>query len=247
VAAYDHDRERETLKTRDLIYSDQGVSMNGHLAYDDASSAVRPGILVVHEAFGLGRHAMERAERLAGLGYVALAVDMFGNRRQATDLPGAMALMQELSPEGIRSRITAGLKALRSQPQVDARKIGAIGFCFGGSAVLELARSGADVGGVVSFHGVLAARAPIAGRIKAKILVCHGSDDPLVPNEQMTEFQSEMRTAGADWQVNIYGNAVHSFTNRDMANSGMPGISYHEPTDVRSWAAMRYFFDEVFA
>ncbi len=236
------------MKTRDLAYSDQGVSLNGYLAYDESVSGKRPAILVVHEAFGLGTHAIERAERLAGLGYVAFAVDMFGDRKQAADLQGAMALMGELYNDGarLRARIGAAYRILLAEPDVDHGRIGAIGFCFGGMTVLELARSGAELAGVVSFHGALAARAPINGKIKAKILVCHGGDDPMVGNDQVVAFQEEMRAAGADWQLNIYGGAVHSFTNEGAANAGMPGIAYHRPTDLRSWAAMRYFFDEAF-
>lgn len=234
------------MKTGNLVYLDNNVSCNGHFAYDESTSAPTPGVLVVHEAFGLGAHAMERAESLAELGYVALAVDMFGGRRQAKDLSEAMTLMGQLSPAEIRSRITAGLHALLGMPHVDSTRVGAIGFCFGGSTVLELARSGANVGGVVSFHGALTARAPIDGPIKAKILVCHGADDPMVTSDQMTAFQTEMRQAKADWQVNIHGNAVHSFTNREAAHAGVPGLNYNEPADRRSWAAMQYFFTEIF-
>ena len=232
----------------DLIYNDGDVSLNGYLAYDSEITGKRPGILVVHEAFGLTDHAMKRADRLASLGYVALAVDMFGDRKTARDLPSAMALMGEFNDgEKLRARIMAGLKALKSQPHVDVSKIAAIGFCFGGTTVLELARSGADVLGVVSFHGMLASRGEIASPMSTKVLVCHGGDDPLVPAEQVTAFQDEMRHAKADWQLNIYGGAEHSFTNEDAANAGMPGIKYQKSADERSWAAMRDLLDEIFS
>ena len=238
------------MTTIDLDYKDGDLTCRGVLAYDPDISGKRPGILVVHEAFGLGEHAIERAERLAALGYVALAADMFGARKQATDLPSALALIGDLRTDAalLSRRAMAGLNALAAQPQVDTSRLGGIGFCFGGATVLRLARDGTDLKGVVSFHGALATPTPAAkGAVKASVLVCTGADDPLVPTAEVNAFEEEMRQAGADWQVIAYGGTVHSFTNKAADGTQMPGIKYHAQTDARSWLAMQNFFTEVFA
>jgi dienelactone hydrolase len=238
------------MKTQDIAYRDGDVNMSGFLAYDEKITDKRPGVLVVHEAWGLGEHAMSRAKMLAELGYVAFAVDLYGGRKQVTDLAQAGAVMGDLTadPRKLRTRAGAGLSMLASQPQVDAKRLGAIGFCFGGTTVLELARGGADIAGVVSFHGGLQTSAPpAAGAVKAKVLVCTGADDPMIPLEQVNAFEEEMRKAKADWQVISYGNTVHSFTNPAADGSVMPGILYNKKTDTRSWAAMKTFFEEAFA
>jgi dienelactone hydrolase len=239
------------LRTEDIEYRDGSLKLRGLLAYDEAIEGKRPGILVVHEAWGLGDHAMERARMLAKLGYVALAADMYGDRRMAADLPAAMELIGELrtDPAKLRARAGAAIAALRAQPNVDGSKLAAIGFCFGGTTVLELARGGADLKGVVSFHGGLQTLAPAEpGAVTPKVLVCTGADDPMIPPAQVVDFENEMRTAGADWQVISYGGTVHSFTNPDAGKTvKLDGIAYNERTDKRSWAAMRAFFDEIFA
>ena len=239
------------LQTKDIEYQDGALTLRGLLAYDEAQTGKRPGILVVHEAWGLGEHAMERAKMLAKEGYVALAADMYGDRRLASDLPQAMELIGELrtDPAKLRQRAKSALAALRAQPNVDSSRLAAIGFCFGGTTVLELARSGADVKGVVSFHGGLQTGAPAEpGAVTPKVLVCTGADDPMIPPAQVTEFEDEMRKAGADWQVIAYGNTVHSFTNPDAGKTvKLDGVAYNAQTDKRSWAAMRSFFDEIFA
>jgi len=239
------------LQTKDIEYQDGALKMRGLLAYDDAQTGKRPGILVVHEAWGLGEHAMERAKMLAKAGYVALAADMYGDRRLASDLPQAMELIGELrtDPNKLRQRAKSALAALKAQPNVDGSRLAAIGFCFGGTTVLELARCGADVKGVVSFHGGLQTGAPaVPGAVTPKVLVCTGADDPMIPPAQVTEFEDEMRNAGADWQVIAYGNTVHSFTNPDAGKTvKLDGVAYNAQTDKRSWAAMRSFFDEIFA
>jgi len=238
------------LKTEDIEYTDGALKLCGFLAYDPDAAGKRPGIVVFHEAWGLGAHAMERAKMLAKLGYVALAADMYGDRRQATDLPAAMELIGDLrtDPQKLRARAGAAVAALRARPEVDAGKMAAIGFCFGGTTALEIARGGADLEGVVSFHGGLQTGAPAAaGAVKPKVLVCTGADDPMIPPEQVVEFEAEMRKAGADWQVISYGGTVHSFTNPDAGKTvKLDGIAYNEQTDRRSWAAMRAFFDEIF-
>jgi dienelactone hydrolase len=237
------------MKTEDIDYRDGDVTLSGFLAYEEFEGK-RPGILVVHEAWGLGDHVIERAKMLAALGYVAFAVDMYGDRRQAADLPSAMVLIGDLrsSPAKLRGRIGAALDTLLAMPNVDASRIAAIGFCFGGTTVLELARGGADVRGVVSFHGGLETGAPAeAGAVKAKVLVCTGADDPMIPPSQVVAFEEEMRNADADWQVISYGGTVHSFTNPEAGKAvSLPGVAYNEKTDRRSWAAMRAFFDEIF-
>jgi dienelactone hydrolase len=238
------------LQTKDIEYQDGAVKMRGLLAYD-AHKGKRPGILVVHEAWGLGEHAIERAKMLAKEGYIALAADMYGGRRLASDLPQAMELIGELrtDPGKLRQRANAALAALKAQPDVDVARLAAIGFCFGGTTVLELARCGADLKGVVSFHGGLQTAAPAQpGSVTAKVLVCTGADDPMIPPAQVAEFEDEMRKAGADWQVIAYGNTVHSFTNPDAGKTvKLDGVAYNAQTDKRSWAAMRSFFDEIFA
>ena len=239
------------MKTEDVDYRDGALNLRGFLAFDEAISGKRPGIVVVHEAWGLGDHAMERARMLARLGYVALAADMYGDRRQATDLPAAMELIGDLrtNPAKLRARVGAAVATLKAHPKVDAGKIAGIGFCFGGTTVLELARGGADVKGVVSFHGGLETAAPAEpGAVKAKVLVCTGADDPMIPASQVVAFEDEMRKAEADWQVIAYGGTVHSFTNPDAGKVvALPGVAYNAQTDRRSWAAMRAFFDEIFA
>ncbi|HSS83635.1 MAG TPA: dienelactone hydrolase family protein, partial [Reyranella sp.] len=190
-----------------------------------------------------------RARRLAGLGYVALAADMFGDRRQASNLQEVATMVGGLraEPEKLRARGRAALETLAALPQVDAGRLAAIGFCFGGSVVLELAREGADLKAVVSFHGVLTTKMPAQpGRIKASVLVCTGVDDPLAPPEQVADFEAEMRTGGVkDWQVIAYGNTLHGFTNPAADGSIMRTALYNEQADRRSWASMKSLFDEV--
>ncbi len=238
------------MRTEDIEYRDGALNLRGVLAYDDAAPGKRPGIVVVHEAWGLGDHAIERAKMLARLGYVALAADMYGDRRQATDLPAAMELIGDLrtDPAKLRARAGAAVAALKAQPYVDSSRLAAIGFCFGGTTVLELARGGADLKGVVSFHGGLQTAAPAQrGAVKPKVLVCTGADDPMIPPAQVVEFEDEMRKAAADWQVISYGGTVHSFTNPDAGKVvALDGVAYNKQTDQRSWAAMRAFFDEIF-
>jgi dienelactone hydrolase len=204
---------------------------------------------VFHEGLGLGEFAMERARRLAGLGYVALAADMFGDRRQASNLQEVATLVGGLraEPDKLRARGRAALETLAVLPQVDAGRLAAIGFCFGGSVVLELARAGADLKAVVSFHGVLTTKLPAQpGQVKASVLVCTGVDDPLSPPEQVADFESEMRIGGVkDWQIIAYGNTLHGFTNPAADGSMMRTALYNEQADRRSWASMKSLFDEV--
>jgi dienelactone hydrolase len=237
------------VSTEDLHYTDGGQACRGVLARP-AGTGPFPGIVLVHEAWGLGDHVIERAEMLAELGYLALAADIFGDRYIPADPPEAFRIIGEFraNPESLRSRAGAAVAALKAHPDCDGR-VGAIGFCFGGSTVLELARSGhPDVLGVVSFHGALGHAGPAEpGSVSAKILVCHGAEDPLVTGEELVAFLGEMAKLKADCQTIAYTGAVHSFTNKAADGSLMAGVHYHARTDQRAWAAMQRFFeDELF-
>ncbi len=239
------------MKTETVTYPDAGVTLKGFLAYDEKQTGKRPGILVMPEAFGLGKNAKARAQRLADeLGYVALGGDPFGDGREFTDLQEAIKVAGALmaDPAKFRARARAGLDKLASLPQVDASRLAAIGYCMGGTFALELARDGAPLRGVVSFHGGLQTQRPAsAGQVKAKVLVCHGSDDPMIQTAQVNGFVEEMTQAQADWQMISYGNTVHSFTNPDADGTMMPGIKFNAQSDSRSWTAMKNFFNEIFA
>lgn len=211
------------------------------------AGTVRPAVLVFPEAWGLGDHAIERARNLAALGYVALAVDPYGDRAQAADMGGARALMGPIlaDPAGCRAVARAAFDALATQPGVNPARIAAIGFCFGGMMALELARSGAPLAAAVSFHGGLATKLPAAeGAIRAKLLVCAGADDKAAEIPLLDAFLAEMRAAGADHQLLVFGHAVHSFTN-PAADGSTPGVRYDADADRRSWTAMRALFDET--
>lgn len=233
-----------------IAYNDGDVSLQGFLAFDDAVSGRRPGVLIMPEAFGLGANAKARAAQLATLGYVALAGDPYGEGREFTDLQAAMQVAGGLmaDPAKFRARARAGIDKLASLPQVDPNRLAAMGYCMGGTFALELARDGMPLRGVVSFHGGLQTQRPAAaGQIKAKVLVCHGADDPMIQTPQVNAFVEEMTKAGADWQLVSYGGTVHSFTNPQADGTMLPGIKYNAQSDARSWQAMRNFFAEVFA
>ena len=220
------------------------------MAWDEAPAGKRPGVLIVHQFMGLSDHERERAERLAALGYVGFAADVYGKGRRPATPQEAMAMTAELRADRplLRARVRAALDALRTDDQVDARRMAAIGFCFGGTAAIELARSGADLAGVVSFHGGLSSPEPGAGRnIKAKVLVLHGADDPTISAENIAAFQQEMRSGGVDWQMVYYGGAVHGFTQKAAGSDPSKGVAYNEIADRRSWQAMRGFLAEIFA
>ena len=237
------------MQTRDIDYRCKETNLRGYLAWNENAAGRRPGVLVFHEGLGLNEFAMERARRLAELGYVALAADMFGDRRQGGNLQEIATLVGHLraEPEKLRARGRAALATLAAQPQVDAARCAAIGFCFGGSVALELARAGADLRAAVSFHGVLVTKMPAqSGQVKASVLVCTGAEDPLAPPDQVAAFEDEMR-AGAvrDWQVISYGNTLHGFTNPAADGSMMRTALYNERADRRSWTSMQNLFDEV--
>jgi dienelactone hydrolase len=234
------------MKIETLSYSDGETTFAGYLA-DPEGSGRRPGVLIVHEAPGLNDHPKRRARMIAELGYVALAADLYGGGRVAQKPEEAQQLMGPLREDipQLRRRTRAGLDALAKLSNVDSGRVGAMGYCFGGLAVLELARTGAPLAGVVSFHGILSTKTPEdAKNIAAKILVCTGADDPLVPAEQIAGFAAEMTKAGIDWQIATYGGAKHAFTNPDAKRP--PVLEYNALADARSWDAMRGFWFEIF-
>jgi len=235
------------VKTQTLEYREDEKVLRGFFAWDDTTTQARPGILVFHENTGLTDHEKERAVRLAELGYAALACDLFGERVVSATDAERRAAFEEFRTKKLLPRAIAGLDALRTQPQVDSKRMAAIGFCLGGMTALELARSGADLKGAVSFHGGLTTLKPaLAGQVKAKVLVCHGALDPFVTLEHVTAFANEMQTAGVDFQVILHGGAAHGFTNPAADRFGRPGVAYHERSDLRSWEAMRRFLAELF-
>ncbi len=238
------------IRTEPLAYAAGAVTCRSHLVYDDAVAGRRPGVLVVPEWYGLNDYARERARQLAQLGYVALAVDVYGDGRVAKDAQEAGALAGAMKGDRplLRARVRAALDALRARPECDPARVAAIGFCFGGTAVLELARDGADVRGVVSFHGGLATPLPARpGALKAKLLVLHGAADPYEPAAEVAAFQQEMESSGADWQMVFYGHAVHAFSNPAAGDDPSRGAAYDARAAARSWEAMKSFFAELFA
>ncbi|PIV21263.1 MAG: dienelactone hydrolase [Deltaproteobacteria bacterium CG03_land_8_20_14_0_80_45_14] len=230
------------LRTEVVEYKHGDVVLEGYLAYDDAVKGKRPSIIVVHEWWGLNPYARMRTGQLAKLGYIAFAIDIYGKGVRAKDPAeaGTLSGIYRGNRPLMRSRANAGLEVLRNHPLADVNRIAAIGYCFGGTVVLEMARSGAELAGVVSFHGGLSTPNPSdAKNIKGKVLVLHGADDPAVPPDQVIAFQDELRKAGVDWQMVSYGGAVHSFTNPDAGNDPSKGAAYNEKADKRSWEAMK--------
>ena len=239
---------RAEIKTETVEYTQGDVTLEGFHAYDDSIQGKRPSVLIVHQWKGLGSYEKKRAEMLAKLGYNVFAADIYGKgiRPASPKEAGALAGKYKSDRALLRERVKAGLDALRKNEMTDPQKVAAIGYCFGGTTVLELARSGADVSGVVSFHGGLSSPNPgDAKNIKAKVLVLHGADDPHVMPE-VPDFQDEMRKAGVDWQLVSYGGAVHSFTDWNAGNDNSKGAAYNEKADKRSWEAMKEFFAEIF-
>ena len=235
-------------QSRDVAYTADDTVMTGRLFLPDGEG-MRPAVLVAHEASGLTDHELERARRLAERGYVALAADYHGSARADTDAE-MLARLEYLgaSPDRMRAIGRAALGALTAEPRADTAQVAAIGYCFGAVMMLELARDQADLKAVVGFHPGSADHDPgDSRRIAGKVLVCIGSEDPWMPAEQRLAFEQEMRAAGVDWQVNVYGGAKHSFTNPRADQIGIPEAGYHEIAAARSWQAMIDLFDEVFA
>ena len=236
------------LEAGPYAYKDGDVELEGYLAYNPIQKGKRPGILIVHEWWGVNEYTQHRAQRLARMGCVALVADMYGKGLRATTAEAAAKLAGPFRADRdlMRQRVGVALANLKANPRVDTNRIVAIGYCFGGTCVLELARSGADLAGVVSFHGGVDAPHPDATqKPRAAILVCHGAADPNVPAESVDAFRREMNRCGADWQLNMYGGAVHSFTNPDAGNDPSKGFAYQAAADRRSWEDMLQFFSRV--
>jgi dienelactone hydrolase len=231
----------------DIEYSHDGLRLVGQLAVDDERPGRRPAILVSHEGNGLSDHSKRSARRLAELGYVAFALDYYGDGQMLPpeEVPARYAALAG-DPLKTRAMAQAGLDVLLADERADPARVAAIGYCFGGTMSLELARGGADLSAVVGFHsGLMTQRPEDAVNIKAAVLVCIGAEDPLIPPEQRAGFEEEMRVGGVDWRMNLYGGAVHSFTN-PAADGTRPGIKYEAKADARSWRAMLDFFHERF-
>lgn len=237
------------IKTRLIEYKQGDTVLEGYLAWDDSQYSKRPGVLIVHEWTGLGSYVKKRAEMLAKMGYIAFAADIYGKGVRPADQATAARTAEIYKNDRtlMRARAKAGLETLKNQRQVDPRRLAAIGYCFGGTTALELARDGADIRGVASFHGGLSTPSMIdAKNISGKVLVLHGADDPFVKHYEVSAFEDEMRSAGIDWQLISYGGAVHSFTNPDAGSDNSKGAAYNDKADRRSWEALKLFLSEIF-
>ncbi len=230
--------------TKDIAYKAGDKNLTGYVA-DGSNGAKAPGILVCHQGGGLTEHAREKARLLAEIGYVAFALDMYGET--VTSMEQAMALLSGLMKDRdlLRERAYAGLNVLKSQPNVDAKLLAAVGYCFGGALVIELARSSKDLACVVSMHPGLTYVLGDPRSAHGRVLVCAGANDPHVAPAMRDQFIAEMEKAGADWQMIVYGGAGHSFSDKSVDAMNIPHFKYHEPTDRRSWSAMRQLFDEA--
>lgn len=238
------------IQRRTIVYDGPGGPFEGVFAWDDAVAAPRPGVLVIPNVLGQKEADNVKAEALAALGYPALACDVFGQGRRATPGPDFAIYMNEMNADRalLRDRLDASLSALKAQGEVDAGRTAAIGFCFGGKCVLDMARAGLAFRGGVSFHGVYD-RPDYANvdPITAKLLICHGWEDPLGPPDAVVALAEELKAARADWQIHAYGNAGHAFTDESRKATDIPGLAYEERADRRSWQAMTNFLEELFA
>lgn len=236
------------IKLETIEYKQGDVVCEGVVAYDTAVQGKRPGVLIVHQWKGLTAYERKRAEMLAQLGYAVLCADIYGKGVRADNAKDASALAGKYKSDRalLRARVNAGLEQLKKLAVVDPKRTAAMGYCFGGTTVLELARSGAEVSAVVSFHGGLnTPNVADAKAIKGRVLALHGADDPFVPPTEVATFEEEMRKAGVDWQLVSYGGAVHSFTDWNAGGDNSKGAAYNEKADKRSWEAMKSFFAEV--
>jgi dienelactone hydrolase len=235
-----------TIKEEIVKYRDGDVNCEGFFCHDTSRPGPLPAVLISHAWNGRDEFVARKARRLAWHGYAAFALDMYGNGKQGKSVEENQALMMPFISDraALAKRITAALTAVRALPQVDAKRVAAMGFCFGGLCVLDLARSGADVRGVASFHGLLKPSGLPSEPIKSKVLVMHGYDDPMAPPEDVLAFGKEFTAAGADWQLHAYGKTVHAFTNPE-ANAPASGMAYNSNADRRSWHSMIQFFEEA--
>lgn len=236
-----------SIQTRTIDYFHDGVLLEGLLAWDDKAPGPRPGVLVSHAWAGRDEFAVNKAKALAELGYVGFALDMYGKGVLGTGVEENAKLMEPFMKDRalLQGRQAAALATLKSQPEVDAARVAAIGFCFGGLCVMDLAKSGAELAGVVSFHGLLFPPDNLQDlRIQAKMLILHGYDDPMGTPDQLLALAKELTQGGADWQIHAYGGTVHAFTNPRANDPGF-GTVYQETADRRSWLSMRNFLAEV--
>jgi len=227
----------------------EGATLVGQLAKPDATG-LRPAVMVMHDAHGLGNQARDSARRLAQLGYIALATDMYGGGVFHTDTKAAGVSLAPLWNDAqlLRSRVVAWYEQLRALPNVDVGRIAAIGYCFGGQCVLELARSGADAKAVVSYHGILKTKLPAErGTVRARVQVYTGAKDPYAPAEDVEALRQEMNTAGAQWDLMIFGDAYHAFTNPERISAGVPGIAYDAVAHQVSWAGTLALLEQALA
>jgi dienelactone hydrolase len=238
------------VKAEPVEYEFQGTKLKGVLYYDDAVTEKRPGVMVVHEFWGLDDYAKMRAEMLAKLGYAALACDMYGDGKHTEHAADATKFATEArsNKDVWLGRANAGLKVLRDHKAVDPKKLAVMGYCFGGSTALQVALAGTDdVLAVVSFHGALPTpSAAEAKKVKAKVVVCHGADDSFITADTIKKFKSAFEEAGVKITFEAYPGAVHSFTVKDAEKKGLQGIAYNKDADEKSWATMQATFKEVF-
>lgn len=237
------------VKTKVVPYKQGDTALQGFLAWDDTAKGKRPGVIVVHEWWGHNEHARNQARRLAEAGYVAFALDMYGRGKVTLHPADAEGFMKEATkdPAILTARFNAALDQLKKSPHVDPERIAAIGYCFGGAVVLGMARSGADLDAVVSFHGSLGTQTPAGpGTIRARVLVMTGAADPMTPPDLVEGFENEMKAAGARYEVVSYPGVKHSFTNPDAHKAGMDALAYDAEADRKSWAKMLELFQDVF-
>ena len=239
------------IKEDSITYSEGGTNMKGYVVYDDQSKAKRPAVLVVHEWWGLGDYTRSRAKQLAELGFIAMAVDMYGDGKNGSNPAEAQALAMPFykDPQLAYTRLNAAINKIKTYPQTDTSQIAAIGYCYGGNVVLNAAKLGADLKGVVSFHGNLTGVAPDKQKLKAKILICHGASDKFVKQEEVDAFKHAMDSAGIAYTFKSYPDATHAFTNPASTANGkkfsMP-IEYNAAADSSSWNEMKSFFGKIF-
>lgn len=234
------------IESKKIKYQDGDVVLEGYYSLDTSKPGKKSAVLIVHDWSGRNSFAEKKADKIAELGYLGFALDMYGNGQTGQNNEEKAALMSPLKEDRalLRNRILAAYETVKKIPEVDAARIAAMGFCFGGLCALDLARSGADVKGVVSFHGLLDAPNLDKQKILAKVLAFHGHDDPMVPPNQVLAFEDEMTKAKVDWQVHVYGNTMHGFTN-PLANDPNFGAVFSELASHRSWIAMQNFFAEI--
>ena len=236
------------IQERFVEYEHNGALLEGMLAYDDAGIAMKPGVIVVPAWAGRSEFECDRARKLAAEGYASFACDLYGKGVLGSSMEENAALMQPFLDDRalLQSRLSTVVQTLRTQPEVDENNVAAMGFCFGGLCVLDLARIGSDLKGVASFHGLFGAPGNTAGtKITAKVLALHGHEDPMVPVEAVQDLENELTAAGADWQIHVYGNTMHAFTNPN-ANDPSFGTVYSDNADKRSWQTLLNFLEEIF-